>query len=422
MERKRRICTWLLGLICVLAGGCTALDDIPVADDVELRISVPAPVLKSVAPDEDRISDLNVLVYDEHGFLEEALWLPSVRASRDVSVHLKLLCGKKYDMFVTANTGMKILAGTMTELLKKKCYLAYPDEYQDGMPMAGQRRGVIVDSKRGVSIDLERLMAKICLRMDRSALDDDVSIYVNSVKLRNCPRNATLFVPNRVDGADECFDSGYMKSGYELDVLNGGDDMSGTVSLYMLENMQGTFPGTGNKVFGQGDPLGNVCSYVELTLTYLSDTKYSESPLIYRFYLGENDRNLDVERNCQYLVTVKPCHDGLGLDDWRIDKSGITDREDPYFEIFPGKIVKAKVGEKVHVYCKYAPSYAAFDVGLEELEEDRKRGIYDYEIDDDGHGVVLSMLKEGSGLLYFSVGEPVNEVAAIVVSVEGYMD
>lgn len=422
MGRKRRIYCWFLGLCCVLVAGCVSFEDIPVSDDVELIISLPGPVLKSVDPDEHRISDLNVLVYDEYGFLEEALWLPSLRVTGNVSVRLKLLCGKKYDLFVAANAGMKISAGTVDELMKKKCYLAYPDEYQEGIPMAGQKRGVIVGPERTVSIDLERLMAKICLRIDRSALDSDVSIYVNSVRVCNCPRHATLFAPNKLEDADDCFVSGFSKDGTAVDVLNNGDDMSGTVSLYMLENMQGAFQGTGDKVFGQGDSMRNLCSYVELSLSYLSDTKYSESPLVYRFYLGENDRNLDVERNCQYLITVKPRNDGLGLDDWRIDKSGISERAEPYFKVYPGKLVTAKVGEKVHVYCKFVPSYAPFDVGLEELEEDRKRGIYDYEIDEEGHGVVLSMLKEGSGLLYFSVGEPVNEAAAIVVVAEGYMN
>ena len=48
-----------------------------------------------------------------------------------------------------------------------------------------------------------------------------------------------------------------------------------------------------------------------------------ETPLIYRFYLGENLNSLDVERNCHYQITICPEDDGLKGDGWRVDKGGI---------------------------------------------------------------------------------------------------
>ena len=42
---------------------------------------------------------------------------------------------------------------------------------------------------------------------------------------------------------------------------------------------------------------------------------------------------------------------------------------------------------KIHLGCLLTPSYAPFDIGVSYLEADKAAGIYDYTIDDDGHGV-----------------------------------
>ena len=54
---------------------------------------------------------------------------------------------------------------------------------------------------------------------------------------------------------------------------------------------------------------------------------------------------------------------------------------------------------------------------MEELEYDRTRGIYDYNIDSDGKGVTLTLKNPGTGIIYMSAGEPVNETGILVVEV-----
>ena len=63
------------------------------------------------------------------------------------------------------------------------------------------------------------------------------------------------------------------------------------------------------------------------------------------------------------------------------------------------------------------PPNTPFDIGYEELEYDKSRGIYDYVPDDDGHGVTLTLLKSGRGILYMSAGYPINDSKLIVVEV-----
>ena len=43
--------------------------------------------------------------------------------------------------------------------------------------------------------------------------------------------------------------------------------------------------------------------------------------------------------------------------------------------------------------------------------------IYDYEIDADGRGAVLSLKKNGSGLLFMEAGYPLNQSEMVVIEV-----
>ena len=140
--------------------------------------------------------------------------------------------------------------------------------------------------------------------------------------------------------------------------------------------------------------------------------------MIYRFYLGKDTNSLDVERNCHYHITIIPEDDGLTEDSWRVDKTGIQEKDqDIFFEMIPSGYLQGTVGETVHVMCRFQPEDAEFDIGLEELEEDRQRGLYDYIIDEDGHGVTLSLKSPGTGILYMTVGEPVNESGLLVLEI-----
>ena len=125
-----------------------------------------------------------------------------------------------------------------------------------------------------------------------------------------------------------------------------------------------------------------------------------------------------MERNCHYHITVIPEDDGLSLDGWRVDKSGIHEKDSSvFFEMIPSGYMQGRVGEEVHVCCRFSPEDAEFNIGLEELEYDKDRGIYDYRIDEDGKGVSLRLKSPGMGIIYMSVGEPVNEAGLLVIEV-----
>ena len=92
----------------------------------------------------------------------------------------------------------------------------------------------------------------------------------------------------------------------------------------------------------------------------------------------------------------------------------------PFFRAFPEEgYVIGNIGDEIHLRCEVFPPYTPFDVGREYLEDDKADGIYDYVIDEDGHGVTLTLRKPGSGLIYMEAGDPVNQSVLYYIIVNG---
>lgn len=419
MGRQGRI--FCIVLSALLATGC-AWTDMPEEKKVLCRIAVNDGdyASKAMDPDEERISDVSIMIFDERGDAEECLWLQNGQTTTEVS----LVVGKRYSFRACANFGYRTYADHIDELDETIYYMAYPDEYSQGMPMYAEIDNIRIGEDASVELRLQRLMAKISLRMDRRRLSDGVEMNVLGVRIGNCPKSVKVFGKNTVSSHDQCFGMGFSRDDVQTAVLNTirQDDISGTVTLYMLENMQGDIEGSidsdAEKVFGEQDHRRDICSYIEMDIEYLSHEKYSERPLVYRFYLGDSRTNLDVERNCHYMITVCPEDDGLKGDGWRVDKSGISDLGPTYIKPYPSQYVRGKIGDKVHIGCKVSPQNTPFDVGENYMKDDNKTGIYDYEIDPDGHGAVLTLTGPGRGWIYMEAGAPVDRGVLFVIEVD----
>ena len=191
----------------------------------------------------------------------------------------------------------------------------------------------------------------------------------------------------------------------------------------MFENMQGDFSSDGitsdeEKIIPEDDPRFRTCSYIEIDIDYTSHLWQSkDSPLTYRFYLGDGLNSLDMERNCHYHITVIPEDDGLDGDGWRVDKTGLRYTGQTLFEPFPSDYIVGNIGEKIHIGCRITPQHTPFDVGIEYMEDDKAAGIYDYTVDPDGHGVTLTLTGPGTGLIYMEAGPPINDSALFLIEV-----
>ena len=417
MGRERRLlCKVLRTAACLLFSACTG--ERPEAD-ISIVIGEADVLTKSELPDEEKISNVSFLIFDNYGRLEHSIYIDGAKTCQ-----AKLLKGETYRIRAFVNFGYRVKAQHIEDLTDLQFHLAYPDEYKDGIPMVADTETVILSDSQ-IVLEPVRLMSRISIRMDRSRLSDNVSMEVSSVRIGNCPKRVAVFGKSRAESEDDCFTVGYSHSGPECSVLNTENSMriSDGLSLYMLENMQGRFCEDGisedeDKVFGDYDIRKDICSYLEIGLEYSSPTWTSmSSPLLYRFYLGEDRNSLDVERNCHYHITICPEDDGLKGDGWRIDKTGLQYTGKTGLVKYPSGYIRGDIGDKIHLGCIVTPSHAPFDIGLEYLEDDKAEGIYDYEIDADGHGVTLHLTGPGTGLIYMEAGDPINEAALFIVEV-----
>lgn len=422
MERKRRISGIILSMAAMIAAGCSH-DRNPEQEEDMTTISLicRTAVSKAVIPEDESINDLNLILFED-GKAETVVWKDGIGGKGRADVDISYIKGRRYSLFVLVNTGSRISVRDTSELKDLNVGLDGM-EFLNGIPMYAIIEDISFDGQKKTDIELIRMAAKISLRIDRSRLSKDVSMKVKGVRIGNFPKYARVMGTSKVTSVYDRSETGFGLTEEQCHLLNetGMGGISGEASVYMLENMQGTFPGRINedeeKVLDEKDPLYDLCSYMELEIDYSSPELISyDSPLIYRFYLGDGLRSLDIERNCHYHITVIPEDDGLSGGGWRVDKSGIGPST-PLFEMHPGNYVEGHVGDTLRIWCECYPRTAPFDPGYEELNYDRSRGIYDYSVDEDGHGVTLYLKKAGTGIVYMSAGEPINQSGMVIVYV-----
>lgn len=417
---------FLLFFLFVLVG-CTRSAQPTVA--VSIALLPPCnPLTRAADPDEDAITDYNLFIFNSFGILEEKVYASTRQVEKEAGVvthHTRLLQDVPYTILAAANMGYELPCRTLAEAKAYRYYMAYPDEFTPGIPMAAVMDQVCVGADGQFSMPLKRLMARIDLRVDRSALDQDVSFTVRSVKVGGCPSSVQLFSVSKAESKDQIFGGGYVKSWQEVDGLNRevSVGMSSTTSVFVLENCQGDLlehvTTEQGKVF-QNNRYQEVCSYIELKASYHSPqwNTRSDGYLIYRFYLGESLNNFDIKRNVCYQVTVRPEGDGLREDSWRVDKSGLEPAS-KVFELHPAAYNECRSGEDFHLWCQVLPAGTPFTIDpLAHDTDPRVQEVFDYTMDADGYGLTLHTKKGGSAVVYFKAGPPVNRDTLAMVVVD----
>ena len=304
---------FLLAILTLPAAAGCGKDGQQDRREIRIRLDSGLPTSRSLSPDETRISDLNLFAFREDAEPEAHLWISSREFREGGEYRLSLPKGLGYSLYACVNFGYEIRdVRSREDLEHHRYYMAYPDEYSRGIPMSGIAE---IDGETDeATISLERMMAKISLCIDRRGLDKDVRFQVRSVVIGNTPRSASAFGTSRAQGAMDTFSRGFDRTGTQADGLNRErGETSEDVSVYMLENLQGEEP--------------DVPSYIEIEAEYDSSTQYNAPGkyLIYRFHLGNEPGNHDVQRNFHYHFTVRPQGSGLLSEDgWKVDKSALA--------------------------------------------------------------------------------------------------
>ena len=423
MDRKGRISGCLLTILTGITG-CVESDDLICREDGKVSITIQCPSFRTKAelPQEDKINDINLIIFED-GRAETVYWDDDLDTDDEIKFETSFVKGRRYSIFAMANTGRKLEARDIEDIGSLSIEVGDEGFGSSGLPMSAYLEDVPESEWGEISMELIRMVAKVSVCMDRSRLSEDVEMTVKSVRIGNYPKYALAVGPSHVISSHDRYEDGHIMTSAQCNRLNtsGYGSVSEEVSLYMLENMHGSFPyeieDDEEKVLEEDDPLYGLASYMEIEIYYSSKDKVSyDRNLIYRFYLGEGRHDLNIERNCHYHIRITPEDDGLSGGGWRVDKSGIGPSV-PFFRMMPGDFAEGHVGDTLRIWCECYPRTSPFDPGYEELDFDKGRGIYDYKVDDDLHGVTLYLKKPGTGIIYMTAGEPINREGMVIVAV-----
>lgn len=318
----RKTITYLLAatlqLITICLTSCQKQDSLK--KTVSVSISTIGIASKSNDPtDEEAVSDINLFVFNNiSGRLETQVYLDK-RNYHGGGVSMDLLSGIRYEAVAALNLGYKIQGIRVIEdLTRYRYYMAYPDEYKAGIPMATEKVSFVAGQQAGtIILHAERLMAKISLSIDRSGLDRDIRITAAEAEIGGCPKSVTPFSESRPLGKSDIFAKGFNKTGTQIRNLNSTnvDGKSKEVSMYMLESIGGMLPGMDNPSAAATYP------YIQVKMDYMkADGTPLSGYLTYRFCIGDHVGSANIRRNNEYHFTICPQGDGLsGEPSWKVE-------------------------------------------------------------------------------------------------------
>lgn len=265
----------------------------------------------SFTTEEDAVSNLNILVY-RAGELITSAYTEDVDES---VIILRLAKGEQYNLYALANCG-EVSLKTESELLAYQYTIPSLSSLNNGYPMCWSRTDFTISTiVPDVSIELERLVAKVSFSLDPGVLD---GLEVTSVRLMQSSKVVSPFGLNRAAASSSQVMAGDYASATDLTQLNNG----GSIIMYVPENCQGTL------LEGNTDPWGktpdniskgDVCTYIEVGCSFSEGFALS-GDVIYRMYLGnDNCANFDVVRNSIYNISLLLTGDGLNEVSWKVD-------------------------------------------------------------------------------------------------------
>lgn len=313
----------LLSLLSVALCGCglVVVESEPVGslvskeDEVSVRFDIGYEGSKSsISPEENSVQNLNLYAYCD-GVLVASDYFESAGG-----LSLRLLYGHVYNLYALANAGPVI--GPVAEAdFKRECVLEVKEleDWGHSLPMAWSYEGFALNSlAERVVIRFERLLAKVQLSIDMSALD---GLTVNNVRLCQSP---DLLWPFRYPGGSKVVEEYEVSDGDyatpdDLARLNSGEK----ICFYVPENCQGRI------LDGNEDPWAKVpenipgkeglCTYVEVDCSF-GDGGFYSGDVLYRLYLGNDSvSDFNIIRNSVLDVSLFLTGTGLGEVSWRVE-------------------------------------------------------------------------------------------------------
>lgn len=331
--------------------------------------------VKSILPEEtieSKITDVTLASYDSEGDLLSALYF------KDDLSGMSLYLSSKQSNNIYALVNMGDLTGAFPMSEDQVQDIEYRLDSYDvvavkGIPMCGVMKGCSYVKDKPLTIAVERLFAKLNVRILHTGLSGSSSstIYAytlcnKSMYLRQANRSLKPFSEkgSAADMEDDVMsESDYNPDLADYDAYEGslGPEAWGpgmgyvqdtTIVLYVPENNQGVLlPGNADPFSKIADNIADLdgkaydklCTYLEFNANKPSRGEGYGGDITYRCYLGEdNVSDFSIRRNTRYDVTMNFTDEGFHLDNWKVYKGeGWLDTrtlcflEGPYV-IYPG--------------------------------------------------------------------------------------
>ena len=288
-----------IAIFAMILAGCTCVEHplqsgAEIGFNVELFSGIPG-TKGAQRADESLVEDVNLYIFNSAGELLHHVYL----LQNTLTVE-DFLCFSKdrYSLYVLANWGGKLEAGSLDELKSIKYVPDDVHSINDGVPvMVGSMENVHLYDGARIGVGLLKMYACVNVKCNTGWLNYGVSVVVEKVSLKNVPAEVFLFGENAAESVVE----GKVLVGNDLNTIKGDG-----VNFYLLENMQGAVPGAWNnkekalRLSGQQRQCG---SYVEMECSV--KTEFHIGKMVYRFYLGSSPDNCDVPRNALQNVEVR---------------------------------------------------------------------------------------------------------------------
>lgn len=307
------IMSFLILGICLISCDHSAVHKVQEnRDDVRFVLSFPEYSGRSSMPvSEDAVKELMIMVYHE-GILVTERYFTAFS-----SMEIALTRGEEYSLYAVANVG-KVHPPVNEELMSDLSFeIPFP---MSAVPMSWSESLVISEEDDVVPVVLERLTAKIQLRVDCQV----PGLEVKAVSLEQAPACVRPFYPggNRISQEETL--TGDHATDEDVDMLNAG----GCVSFHMLENMQGILlegnDDSMNRIPENLSDASGACSYLKVECSFRTGSD-KEGDVVYKMYLGkDNAADFNVERNTIINVVLTLTPQGLEIkDSWKIDSDYI---------------------------------------------------------------------------------------------------
>ena len=387
---NRVLCAVGLFVSVLMGGACVGKEDCGASDEglrtMELKLTVRESVecagTRSILPEEsieNMITEVTLASYDGSGQLVNVLHYDSPEASMLLyvsgrsanNVYALVNMGDMTDAFPSVEAGVADIVYMLD---------SYEDVSRRGIPMCGVLKGCVYEKGKVGILQLERLFAKLNVRILHTGLDGgqtttawaynlaNRSLYVRQANRRLCPfaqGGSRAEVPSDIaelsDYNSDLADTEAYKGSLPLSQLGPGLAYvkDTVVVLYVPENIQGVLlPGNENPLAKVAENVGGdaegaragLCTYMEYNATKPNRGEGYYGDLMYRCYIGEdNVSDFSIRRNCRYDLTMSFTDEGFTMDSWKVVRGeNWVDTRTLYFVggpffLYPGTTMNALV-------------------------------------------------------------------------------